>query len=249
MKNIFRKLQNSNVDPLQIMKDLLVEQNFGSTVVPITKGLFKGLVLETDSWSRGDLVAIASGNYESEVQKWLSQNGPFETVVNVGAGTGYYPLGLIHSNLANRAILFEINSNSREIARANSTRNGLEDFCDFFGEATESNLLNIHPIERMLLIVDIEGGEFGLFTDDVLNKFSNCFLVIEIHDFSDKQKSEYIRLLGRSKEKFHVEIINQSERNPHEVEEILHLGENSRWLLMSEGRPGPMKWLTLSPRT
>jgi hypothetical protein len=218
-------------------------------VTPITKGLFRGLVLETDSWSRGDLVAIASGKYEAEVLKWLSQKGPFETVVNVGAGTGYYPLGLLHANFGKQAILFEINSDSREIARANSARNGLEDVCAIYGSATESNLLNIQPGENSLLIIDIEGGEFRILTDGVLNKFLKCYLVIEIHDFTDQQKLEYDRLIVRCKEKFDIEIINQSERNPHDIEEILHLGENSRWLLMSEGRPGPMKWLALSPRT
>ncbi len=249
IKRSFERLQHSNVDPLQIMKDLLVEQNFESNVALITKGLFRGLVLETDSWSRGDLAAIASGKYEAEVLKWLSQKGPFETVVNVGAGTGLYPLGLLHANFGKRAILFEINADSREIARANSARNGLEDLCTIYGSAAESNLLDIQPMESSLLIIDIEGGEFGILTDDVLNRFSSCYLVIEIHDFTDQQKLEYERLIVRCKEKFDIEIINQSERNPHDIEEILHLGENSRWLLMSEGRPSPMKWLALSPRT
>ena len=249
IKSTFKRLQHFNVDPLQVLKDYLVEQNFDSNVTPITKGLFKGLVLETDSWSRGDLVAIASGKYEAEVLKWLSQKGPFEIVVNVGAGTGYYALGLLHANFGKRAILFEINADSREIARANSARNGLENLCTFYGAATESNLLSIQPVASSLLITDIEGGEFGILTDDVLNKFSSCHLVIEIHDFTDQQKLEYQRLIDRCKDKFDIEIINQSERNPHDIEEILHLGENSRWLLMSEGRPSPMKWLALSPRT
>lgn len=63
----FRKcvenLKQYNVDPLQIIKDQLVRDNFGTHPQNMTSGPFKGLVLEADSLSRGDLVSIISGNY------------------------------------------------------------------------------------------------------------------------------------------------------------------------------------------
>lgn len=247
LKRLIRELWLVNVDPLQIMKDLIIEDNFESTPQRIRSGLFEGLILETDSWSRGDLVSIISGNYEREVLEWIYQTGPFETIINVGAGTGYYPLGLIHVNLAKNAVLFEVNSDSIEIARENAERNGLQNFCTFYGKASESNLLATELEKNSLVIIDIEGGEFELLTDRVLNKFASSSLCVEIHDFTDAQKNDFFELLERSARTHSIEILNQSERNPHIFPEILQLDENSRWLLMSEGRPGPMSWLCLSP--
>jgi len=247
LKRISISLWSDNIDPLQILKDLLVENNFRSQIHTIKHGLFKDLILETDSWSRGDLVSIISGNYEREVLEWIQETGPFETIVNVGAGTGYYPLGLIKANFAKNAILFEINPDSLDIARNNAGRNGIESICTFLGGASEKEILDIEIKENSLVIIDIEGGEFKLLTDLVLDKPKTSFLIVEIHDFTKSQKNEYVELLKRTSITHASELIEQSERNPHTIPEILHLNENSRWMLMSEGRPGPMSWLCLSP--
>lgn len=165
LKRLIRGLWLVNIDPLQVMKDVIIEDNFESTPQRIRSGLFEGLILETDSRSRGDRVSIISGNYEREVLEWNYQTGPFETISNVGAGTGYYPLGSIHVNLAKNAVLFEVNLDCMKIARDNAERNGLQNFCSFYGKASESNLLATELEENSLVIIDIEGGEFELLTE------------------------------------------------------------------------------------
>ena len=63
-----------------------------------------------------------------------------------------------------------------------------------------------------------------------------------------KQKISKISMKTLIENYFKVNVINNSSRNPFEIELLNNFNDDEKWLMMSESRPQTMSWLLLKPK-
>ena len=221
----------------------------------IISGLYKGTYLVGKShWSAHDFSSKMLGLYEEQVQKKIldiKEKHNLEYLINFGASDGFHILGLIKNKIFKKGFAFEINPAERVILKKNIEKNNLCEKIEVFEKANFEeifNTLDSKKLEKSLFLIDIEGGEFDLFTPECIKKLERSFFIIEKHDFliSDiKKKKDFDNLL---KNYFDMEIIKNSGRNPFAFDFLKDLSDDERWLIMSEGRPCEMHWIMLHPK-
>jgi hypothetical protein len=215
-------------------------------------GCFKNLKLSNMRWGSHDKAAMLLGTYEYEVLVEIEKASiNKEVFVDVGAADGYFAVGAVFSSLYKKSICFEISGDGRASIATNALENNVLDKVEILGEATADSLLEIlinNDPKSLFLLCDIEGGEFELFTPEILSALSDSTMLIEIHDFSDELKKSFQKLKDNALQHFQIQEITQEARNPNLSVVSSSLHDDDKWLLMSEGRPRAMTWLLLSPK-
>jgi hypothetical protein len=220
----------------------------------VSYGPFKGFLLnEQQVWSQGDISAKLLGLYEQEIlEKLQARQKTWEWVINIGAGDGYYGVGLVKSGLATRSICFEQNSEGQAAIKRSAESNGVADRVTILGRA-EADFLNKPELEgidfsRTLIIIDIEGGEFDLLTDDLLGRLEHAELMIELHGrFVSQDPNVESKFLERLAKYFRCDVFSMGQRDLSRIAEVVSLGDSDRWLLCSEGRAFLMRWAYCIP--
>lgn len=230
-----------------------LERQIGGKVIQY--GAFRGMRLSKISgWCKAELASMLLGMYEREVVQYLA-NLPYrarENFVNVGAAEGYFAIGMLHAELSVRTICFELSETSRESMRDGSslTRNGQN--LTLFGLADENFLDKVEGVhgfeyDNSVFLIDVEGAELEILTDDGLRRMARANIVIETHAMmvSEQEQMEFEKLCS----KYHrVSEIRTEGRNPGEFFELDSWPDNHRWAICSEGRPERGRWLVLSPK-
>lgn len=219
----------------------------------VQRGVFKGLVLDGRSnISQGPLGLKIYGLFEQEVVKQIEKHAPYSFVVNIGAADGYFSLGMVKSGLAKQSICFEITQKGREAIHRNTRINQVEDQVVVYGKADQNintflNQANYHP-DRSLVLCDIEGGEFNLFTDRFFKAIQGAFVIIELHDriFMDSTDPRK-KIMANIPPGYHHEIICSTPPKWSGIADIEALSDNDRALVTSEGRNLIGEWLVLTP--
>ena len=175
----------------------------------------------------------------------------YENFINLGAGDGYYPIGAIQSGIFKKSIAYEASELRRfqikRLAEINNcqmslTINGFAG-SDCFDEY-DSDFLS-----KSIILSDIEGGEFEIFTEGNLAKLSRSILLIEIHDFLIPDGGLKLeKLLENAAKYFEVTKMTTTGRDPSQYPELHTFTDIDRWLTVVEGRGPLMLWLLLSPK-
>ena len=213
-------------------------------------GPFKDLeIFEPSVWDDKSAMAIkVLGLYEQEVLEELQKLGRFKTLINIGAADGYYGFGMLESKLCEEVIFFESNSESRsQIIKHNKT---LLFQNQIYSKATEASLSSILPmidLSKTLFIVDIEGEEYNLFSETLLDQLKSSTIVLEIHEFLEPQfeKNDFEK---RFLENFIVKKIFGANRILPKIDFLDKLHDNEKWLFVSEGRIQSMEWWIMTPK-
>ena len=212
-------------------------------------GPFKNLEInEPSAWDSSSATASkVLGLYEQEILLELQTLGYFKTVINIGAADGYYGFGMLKSKLCEEVIFFESDSESRQqIIKKNSA---LETQNQVYPKATEASLNSVISklsLNETLFIVDIEGGEYNIFTESLLSKLKSSTIILEIHEFLEPQ-FEKDKFEKRFLKNFEVKKIYGSKRVLPKLDILDKLRENEKWLFVSEGRIQSMEWWILTP--
>jgi hypothetical protein len=193
------------------------------------------------------------GLYEQEILEVVtSLPSRYRTLVDIGAADGYYAPGLVKSGLVDRSICFEITKSGQEVIAEVAARNGVSDRVKIFGAADASLVAKVQScsvnFEECVVICDVEGEEFSLFTTEVLSTFRRSVVIIELHPeiaFETHDAVEALRI--RASKYFSVSQFKTGPRDPARFSELQHLDDSSRWLLCSEGRPRVQFWFRLDP--
>ena len=217
-------------------------------------GPFTGLRwLDNPKWGRSEQGVMMLGLYEQEVlENLFGAPGHFRVFVDVGAADGYYAVGMLHSGKVDRSIAFEILSECREAIRRLAIENGVGDRIEIFGAASDRFAddlrdRNVVSNETMFLI-DIEGAEFTVLTEELFAFLKNSLIVIETHAhiFPDPQ-GQLDRLIEKASKTHTVTSWRPGARNPWTIRELDGFTELDRWILCSEGRVEVQTWLRLDP--
>ena len=219
----------------------------------IARGPFEGLRMDpSSSWSGGDRGGILLGLYEEEVLKALDDLADGRTpFVDVGAADGYYAVGMLVTGRCPRATCFEMSDAGRQVIASNAVLNNVAPQMTIRGVAGQSFLDEIPPEcwapdRPALFLFDIEGAEFALLTDEVLERLSTSRGVVELHAPLDHP--DVRALLERFQRHFVVDLIRMGPRDPSGISMLESWPDNDRWLLCSESRAYVMHWLVFKPR-
>lgn len=218
----------------------------------IQRGLFRGLSLDGEAnISQGMLTLKIFGLYEHVVVEKISELGPFNDVINIGAADGYFSLGLLKAGLAQRSICFEMTEAGRAAILRNAQRNGLADRVIILGRADASIAQHLAPTgfrpARALVLCDIEGAEFEVLSADFLRVLEGATLIVELHDrIHSGRPDRRDALIANLPAGTRHEIIKSVPPPWSGIEDIESLSDNDRALVTSEGRRAIGEWLVVT---
>mgnify|MGYP001360123466 FL=1 len=235
------------------LKKLIFNQ-FGNKII---SGNYKDVYLcDNFFWNEFDSVSKLLGTYEIEVQgeiKNICDTNKVKTIVNFGAGEGYHLCGSIKKNLAQAGVAFELNQNSRRALLENCKKNNITQKISINGEINKDNFKNELKsinLSKSLFLIDIEGYEYKLLTDENIDFLSKSFLIIELHFENSENLSHYSKdLILKLKKKFNLKImkIDYSKRKIPEDNFLRFLTDDERLILISENRNSLMSWVVATP--
>lgn len=217
-------------------------------------GPYKGIKIINDFDKvyrlRGDQIL---GVYEQKIQEscvYLQKKYKLKNIVNFGTENGYHSLGLIKNCKFKKAFCFEKNKTSRKILIQNFKLNNVLNKLKCFGEADFKivfDLLNDHELKKTLFIIDIEGDEYKILNNEILNKIKNSSMIIENHDFALKDKKK-VQVVKKSLKKiFNLKIIENSFPNIENFLYKINLKQDELILNLFNDRK-KMNWYICEPK-
>ncbi|UCH12736.1 MAG: hypothetical protein JSW18_01985 [Candidatus Omnitrophota bacterium] len=194
------------------------------------------------------------GTYELELQDIVKRivKNKFQLIINIGAGSGYYTVGLARSIPSTKIVAFETAEKSPLIFY-NAHINHCQNQISFKG------CCNIPTLQATMkectsdscIIIDAEGAEKELLNPSLVPPLRNCFILVELHDYVFRDIGRVIK--SRFSESHNITEIIQRDRvlsdYPFRIPWIIQL-VFKRYLvnLINERRPERMRWWYLVPK-
>jgi hypothetical protein len=147
------------------------------------------------------------------------------TIVNVGAADGYYAVGLARRCPAARVVAYEADADERAVLARVAAENGVA--IEIKGAASRDDLA------ADLVVMDCEGCERDLLGGGAIGSLRDATTIVELHDVYDPGVGEAI--VERFAATHDVIVIPTGPQPPANR-------------LLSERRPGPMRWAVMTPR-
>lgn len=203
----------------------------------ICRGPFAGsTVLRESNWGF-DVSSRLLGTYELELHETIEQLIKYSpsAVFDVGCAEGHYVVGFAR-RLPNVPIFgYDIDAASRDLARRSAVVNNVYQQVSINGEISSKDLIGLP--ERSLVIMDIEGAELYLLTDEVVASNPKSWFIIECHDAI---RSDISKILTKRFSARNVRIIHGKVRKASDAPMIpAALAEE----VLDEMRAAPAKWL------
>ena len=219
----------------------------------VAYGTFKGMKLSKNTyWSKNDIITHILGVYEKHVLKKIIEfskkgNYPF---IDIGAADGYFAIGMAFSETFKKIYAFEIDEEGRRSLNRNIENNFCKDKVVVDIEANFETLKEIVDKNKSaVILIDIEGSEFDLLDDNLLQLLSNCYIVCELHPtLSTNGFEKQNMLINNAKAFFDVSIIQRESYSPNKFSELNEFTDEERLIAFGEGRENNMNWLILEPK-
>ncbi len=258
IEKTIKRWSNSIAKRFPIVRATMVEQhrNLLSTKVKnihdsvIKYGPFQGFKLSNDAyWGAADHGTMILGIYEQEILNEITKENNKSVFVDLGAADGYYGIGVLINQHFKKSYCFEISEKGRATIRRNAELNGKLNEILILGTATSNFYDFIAPEDRndCLILIDIEGAEFEILSDETFKNLPKAIFIIEIHEWYEDIESKLKRLIHNSSKTHQVTEILMTSRDLSAFSELKDWHDNDRWLLCSERREHLMKWLRFDP--
>jgi precorrin-6B methylase 2 len=193
------------------------------------------------------------GTYEHELFDTVHAlaQGPFRTVVNVGARYGYYAVGLARLMPNARVTAFEGDDAARALLAATVARNGVADRVDVRGFCDSVDLAAALEAQDALVVCDIDGGEESLLEPRVVPALARATILVECHTYGALRTEPLMTM--RFLPTHEVRRIAVEKRVLAHLPADVGQPWRSRMprtleALMQEHRAVPQSWLLLTPR-
>jgi len=179
------------------------------------------------------LAAKIMGAYEIELAEIVRELAalPFARVVNVGAGEGYYAVGLARAIPEAIVYAFETDGGERKLCDELALANGVGDRVRVQGTC-DLDALRETVMGSTLVICDCEGGERELLRPDLIPGLLEATLLVEMHPLIDADIPRFVTARFAAT---HVTRRLQSEpRDPADWPEVAGIDCGDAALLLSE---------------
>jgi len=212
----------------------------------VRSGPFCGMIL-LNRYSEGNVAPKLLGSYEQELHPVIERciETPYDCVVNIGCGDGYYAVGMARRMADCEVLAYDLREDRQELTRDTAEENGVRDRISIGGECGATELSALAG-KHVLIICDIEGGERELLDPEAIPALKGFDIIVELHEVMNKELPEEI--LSRFSESHEIERLGHQERNPNAFEEILKASQLDQWLALWEGRQGPTPWAFMRAR-
>lgn len=188
------------------------------------------------------------GTYEQELHplmEALRAQSPYQHVINIGAGEGYYAVGLALHLPHSRLTAFEADLDSRTILNRMAQVNGVASRITIREFCTPALLREeLGNPGKKLIVCDVEGGEQELLDPASLCALTDSDILVELHDFIIPGISEVIR--QRFTRTHRITDIPAQPRQLADWPTSLSLPNAYRRTALSEYRPGGMRWFWMT---
>jgi hypothetical protein len=222
------------------------DREVGKKVFDITSGRvvagpFEGL--KYVSTAKGSSIGPKLlGTYELELREIVEgaiARG-YRTIINIGAGEGYYAVGMAKRMAAARFICFDADPSNQEQIKTLAKLNGVEGQIDVRGFCDDAALAAaIGDATDVLVICDIEGAEIEVLRPDAVPALRRVDLLVEMHDIIRKGCSDALR--SRFDASHQIEVIPTRRRRTEDFPVGVAVEGRERLACMEEGRgPTPM---------
>lgn len=236
-----KQIVNIKDEVLSISPDLVVKH-----------GPFKGMKYPDKKSVGSALIPKILGSYEGELHQIIGQicATDYSEIVDIGCAEGYYAVGLAMQIPSAKVFAYDTNTQAIDLCKQMAQINNVADrvitghFCNI------DTFKNISCTKKTLIISDCEGYEEKLFTQEAISLLVKHDLLIEIHDFINPSISSILR--KRFSDTHSISVIESishviKANSSYCYEELQDYGLLDRRRLLSEGRPGIMKWFYLTP--
>ena len=199
----------------------------------------------------GGLMPKLLGTYEKELHQVVSAfaTSRFDGVINIGAGEGYYAVGLARLLPHLPVVAYEALEEGRELIGIVARANAVSDRLDIRGTCTREGLESLlRRDKRYLIVCDVEGAEVDLFHPSTIELVRSSVLLMESHDFRVPGCTEE---MTRRFEPTHVVVtVVSRDRQSADFPLPFAIPDRIKVWVMNEGRPRepPMRWLVMTPR-
>jgi hypothetical protein len=248
IKPIIRRLLPKAWHPLHLVRRSIDRRAHGQVV----SGPFAGMRYAPEKVVGSVVDPKRLGTYELELWPIIEDivKGPFDRIVNVGAGEGYYAVGLALRMPAARVVAFEQDPSGRASIKALADQNRVLDRVEVRGRCEPADLSAALSGERACVVCDVEGEEAALLDPAAAPELRRHHVLVEIHDFVVPGVGQVIeRCFDASHE---VEVVWQRDRrfadfpSPGWLQRLLP--ERYTLAFLHESRPARMRWLYMIPR-
>ena len=193
------------------------------------------------------------GTYEQElhiqVEVLIARNP--DVVVNIGAGEGYYAVGLARRLPHARIVAFEADAHGRELVGRVATLNGVDARVEVCGLCTVADLTAaLHGATKPIIVIDAEGAEDLLLDPAKVPKLVRTAILVEVHDFILPEIGDLLLRRFAATHR-HIEIWSRP-RTAHDLPGFTRFAALTPWrtqavCAMDEQRPCPMRWFWFEP--
>jgi hypothetical protein len=212
----------------------------------VRSGSFAGMRYPQEALGHAsNLGAKLLGSYEQELVPTIEAllRERFQTILNVGAGEGYYAVGFALRSPESLIRAYEIDGWPRRLCGRLASVNGVAGRVLIEG-ACRLERLEGEALGRVLIVCDCEGCELDLLRPDRHPLLRAATLLVELHDSVDPTStSQILRRFARTHD---AELISSEPRDPERYEELAGIPEGEAHLVLWERAVG--SWGLLRPR-
>jgi hypothetical protein len=216
----------------------------------VLHGPWKGLTYDPlTARVANDVAAKLLGSYEEELHEALSEAiaARPKTFIDVGCAEGYHAVGAARSLPGTRVRAFDSDEVARRLCERLVAANGVEAHVEVRSTFVPDSLGEAEP--PVLVLMDCEGCESMLLSDEMKRRLAGITLIVELHEFAVPGIEQ--GLLDLYADTHDVEIIRAAGRyraQYPELDRIGRLNDVETDLLVMERRPTPMAWAVMRPR-
>jgi hypothetical protein len=214
----------------------------------VISGSFKGLKFS----QRFPTKPMLLGVWEKELSFVWETLEDKRNIIDVGAAEGFYAVGLAKKYPQKKIIAFEMDSNSRRMLKIIANDNSVSNLT-IHGKCEFEDLAQLgQKLENSLIIMDCEGYETQLLKMNNSTIFYKSDILVEMHEMYRPGCTQTIK--KRFADTHRISEILGQERVindwPKELNFIRLLFPKKEILhFMDEGRPYPMNWLLMKPKS
>jgi hypothetical protein len=212
----------------------------------VQAGPFAGMVYPADRLADVDAaVAKLLGVYEREIawvfERAIAQN--VSTFIDIGCADGYYAVGMAHASASTTTYAYDLASSARGLCSETVAASAVEGRVRIGKRFTIEALASL-PVDRALVLCDIEGGETDLLDAAAAAALSPCVVVVEVHE--DDHPGAGARLQRSFARTHRATMIRQQQHRPVPAA-IAAWSEKDQALAVAEFRGPKLHWILFEP--
>lgn len=206
----------------------------------VRSGPFEGMKFLKRT-SEGNVAPKLLGCYEQEIHAVIERciETPYECVVNIGCGDGYYATGFARRMPNAEINAYDATEERQALCRTMADENGVGERISVGGECGAAELQTLAG-RRVLIICDIEGAERDVLDPARIPALKEFDILVELHEVLDEKLPEEIT--ARFAESREIETIAHQGRDPYAFKELENINQFDQWMALWEGRQGRTPW-------